>query len=272
MHLTTLMPDLNDDSLYRFHLAKPNWDGDSPLDALAKSDDSWLGWQTYCGDKERFVTEYIVSFAQISGNRYLFGGIFRIISRNPTASPLDRYKVEYINKYTDLIGRLIIYFTGSNQRGTSFKPSYIFDNTTIHGIYESKYRGEKFVSFENINHSFDAIDVIVKNELADWKAALSSVFGIYLLTDIATGKHYIGSAYGEYGIWGRWVNYIYSFHGNNMDLLELFGEKGETYIKSNFKFTILEIIPPTKSSTEIIHKECLWKEKLMTRAFGFNKN
>ena len=49
-------------------------------------------------------------------------------------------------------------------------------------------------------------------------------------------------------------------------------EKGETYIKSNFKFTILEIIPPTKSSTEIIHKECLWKEKLMTRAFGFNKN
>ena len=108
--------------------------------------------------------------------------------------------------------------------------------------------------------------------MADWKAALSSVFGIYLLTDIATGKHYIGSAYGEYGIWGRWVNYIYSFHGNNMDLLELFGEKGETYIKSNFKFTILEIIPPTKSSTEIIHKECLWKEKLMTRAFGFNKN
>jgi hypothetical protein len=50
-----------------------------PLDALAKSDDEWLGWQIYSGKKrERFVKEFLASFAQISGSRFLFffwGGV-----------------------------------------------------------------------------------------------------------------------------------------------------------------------------------------------------
>jgi len=40
--------------------------------------------------KERFVTNFIVSFAQISGNKFLFGGIFKITSRTG-----EYYDVEY---------------------------------------------------------------------------------------------------------------------------------------------------------------------------------
>ncbi|WP_111857982.1 GIY-YIG nuclease family protein [Acinetobacter sp. CFCC 10889] len=268
MLLETLIKELNDDSLYRFHLAKTNPDGHRPLDALAKSDDAWLKWQIYPGNKkERFIKNNIVSFAQINGNSFLFGGIFHIKERTENA-----YKVEYSQQYQDLIGRLIIEYNGDNQRGTVFLPKYIFKNSIIKGIYETRYRGEKFQGFENINHSFIEIEVIVKNKLNDWKAALSSVFGIYLITDTATGMHYIGSAYGEHGIWGRWINYVYNFHGNNKDLIELFGSKGESYIKNHFKFAILEVIPSSKSIDEVITKESLWKKKLLTRQFGYNCN
>lgn len=268
MDLSRLMGDLNNDSLFRFHLAKTEPEGAQPLDALAKSDDDWLEWQIYSGDKrQRFVKDFIVSFAQISGSSFLFGGIFKIKSRSA-----DGYDVEYTDKHQDLIGRLVLNYTGNNWRSTCFTPSYIFSNSQIKGINESRYHGERFISFDEINHDFGALEVIVKNDLLDWKAALKSVFGIYLITDKETGKHYIGSAYGEDGIWGRWSSYIYTYHGNNTDLIDIFKEKDALYFKKNFKFCILEIIPSTKSQDEVIRKESLWKEKLFTRKFGLNKN
>lgn len=269
MNLSILMAELKDDSKYRFHLAKTEPYGSRPLDALAKSDGEWLRWQIYSGgeSRERFVKEFIVSFAQIFGGRFLFGGIFRIKDRTPAG-----YDVELTDLYKDLIGRLILNFTGENWRSTCFTPSYIFSNSQILGLYEARYQGESFKSFEEVNHDFGAIEVIVKNELKDWRAALGSVFGVYLITDKNTGKQYVGSAYGEGGIWSRWTSYIYSFHGNNVDLVELFKEKKVDYFKENFKFGILEIIPATKSQAEVIHKENLWKEKLFSRKFGFNKN
>lgn len=262
------MKELNNDKRFRFHMAKTATSGKKPLDALAKSDDEWLGWQIYSGEKkERFIKEYIVSFAQISGDRFLFGGVFRI--RNRSA---EGYDIEYTDFHSEMIGRLVLKFTGDNKRGTSFTPSYIFSNSVIQGIYESKYSGEYFKSFEEIDLDFGSLEVIVKNDLTDWKAALNSVFAIYLITDVKTGRQYVGSAYGEGGIWSRWTSYVYSYHGNNVDLITLFKEKTKTYFQEYFKFAVLEIVPSTKSKYEVINKEKLWKKKLFTRKFGFNRN
>lgn len=268
MKLSRLMKDLKDDSKYRFHLAKTDPNGNRPIDSLAKSEVDWLNWQVYRGNsKERFVTDFIVSFAQISGNKFLFGGVFEITDRSG-----ENYEVEYTNEYNDMIGRLIIEFCGDNNRATIFTPSYIYSNSKITGIYEYKFKGEPFKSFDEINHDFCAIEIIVKNDLNDWKVALSNVFGVYLISDKATGKHYVGSAYGEDGIWGRWNSYIYSYHGNNVDLIELFEKKSETYFKENFKFSILEVMSSTKTKEDVINKESLWKKKLFSREFGYNQN
>lgn len=268
MDLIRLMNDLNDDTKYRFHLAKTEPEGGRPLDALAKSEDDWLGWQVYRGTaKERFVTDFVVSFAQIEGNKFLFGGIFKIISRTG-----EVYDVEYTEEYRDMIGRLIIEYQGRNTRGTVFTPSYIYSHSRISGIYEYRFKGEPFRSYDEINHDFSAMEIIVKNELSDWKVALSSVSGIYLISDKATGKHYVGSAHGEDGIWGRWNSYIYGFHGNNVDLVELFEEKTETYFRENFKFAILEVMSSARTQDEVNDKESLWKRKLFSREFGYNQN
>ena len=268
MDLIRLMNDLNNDTKYRFHLAKTEPNGGRPLDALAKSENDWLDWQVYRGtERERFVKDFVVSFAQIEGNKFLFGGIFKIISRTD-----EVYDVEYTEEYRDMIGRLIIEYQGNNLRGTVFTPSYIYSHSIISGIYEYRFKGEPFRSYDEINHDFSAMEIIVKNELSDWKVALSSVSGIYLISDKATGKHYVGSAHGGDGIWGRWNSYIYGFHGNNVDLVELFKKKNEEYFRENFKFAILEVMSSAKTLEEVISKESLWKRNLFSREFGYNQN
>jgi len=267
MDLVKIMRDF-DDKRYRFHLAKTEPKGGRPIDALAKSKKEWLGWQVYRGKaKERFIANYIVSFAQISGNKFLFGGVFQITSR---AS--KKYKVKYTKQYNDLIGRLVLEYSGNNSRATVFKPSYIYENSQIAGIYEYRFKGEPFISFEEINHGFSAIEIVIKNNLSDWKVALSSVYGIYLISDEKTGKHYVGSAYGEEGIWGRWRTYANSFHGSNEDLMDLFNNKREDYFRDNFKFSILEVISSSATKEDVVKKESLWKSKLFSREHGYNRN
>ncbi|WP_067522812.1 GIY-YIG nuclease family protein [Endozoicomonas ascidiicola] len=266
MNLELLLSDLNDNSKYRFHLAKQEPGGTRPIDVLARSQEEWGSWQVYRGNnKERFVKDKIASFAQISGSKFLFGGIYRIVGREN-----EYYDVELENSYSELIGRLVINYKGDNTRGTVFTPDYIFSHTSISSIYEHKYQGEKFISYDRINNSFESIDIIIRNELNDWKVALSNVYGVYLITDTSTGKHYVGSAYGNQGIWGRWSDYIYGFHGNNKELKELYSINSEKYFKDHFKFTILEVLSTSLVPEEVIQRESLWKRKLLTVKFGYN--
>lgn len=264
------LKDLNDQN-YRFHLAKPAGDGELPANVIARSKDEWLSWQVYKdrGNGERFPSpvKYIFSFAQINGNEFIFGGIFEILDRTGT-----EYKVAYIDKYESLIGRVILSFEGDNKRGTIFKPSYILNNSRITEIYKTAYKGEKFPGIENVNHTYKELKLVYDNKLEDWKSVLSNIKGIYLLTDRLTGKHYVGSAKGIDSIYGRWSNYIYGFDGGNKELIELREEKGIEYFKENFKFSILETMGMGVTNDNIEIKESLWKEKLMTRKFGYNSN
>ncbi|MFN3760161.1 MAG: GIY-YIG nuclease family protein [Algoriphagus aquaeductus] len=98
---------------------------------------------------------------------------------------------------------------------------------------------------------------------------LSSIKGVYLISDSLTGKLYVGSAYGEDGIWGRWSQYVSTNgHRNNKTLKELISEN-ENY-RSNFKFSILMLLPKTITPDEAIKKENLFKEKLGSNSFGLN--
>jgi hypothetical protein len=55
------------------------------------------------------------------------------------------------------------------------------------------------------------------------------------------------------------------------DSVELLREKGEEY-KLNFKYSILEICNMSLGNEYIISRENHWKQVLMTREFGLNKN
>jgi hypothetical protein len=94
-----------------------------------------------------------------------------------------------------------------------------------------------------------------------WKSALSSVGGIYLLTCSRTRAHYVGKADGVAGFLGRWRDYVVNGHGGNQEL--------KRRRPSDYYLSILHVAGSSDHLDEI---EALWKNKLLSRELGLNKN
>ncbi len=146
------------------------------------------------------------------------------------------------------------------------------DRVQISEILPHRYTGESFCGFENIDHDFYILEPIFKTERADWKGALSNVKGVYLICDKSNGKKYVGSAYGDAGIWSRWECYIGTGHGWNDELTRIVKHQGLKYARENFRFSILEIMAPSMPDEAVIARESHWKHVLLTREHGYNRN
>jgi hypothetical protein len=96
------------------------------------------------------------------------------------------------------------------------------------------YSGESFPGFERINHDFGTLEAVFGAERPDWKAALQSMKGVYVISDRSNGKQYIGSAYGDAGIWSRWACWVGTGHGWNDELVKLVQTKGPKYARESF--------------------------------------
>jgi len=69
-------------------------------------------------------------------------------------------------------------------------------------ILPRQYTGLPFPGYSKTSLSWAELCSIVTNDRRDWKTALSNIRGIYLIT-LINGQQYIGSAYGDTGIWAR---------------------------------------------------------------------
>jgi hypothetical protein len=119
---------------------------------------------------------------------------------------------------------------------------------------------------------FSELRDIVSHSSANsvWRDTLSAVGGVYLILDTKKGDQYVGSASGINGIFGRWSDYVFADsygHGGNERLKPIAAARREY----DLQFTILNIVPLANKQA-ILRSECLWKEKLGTRAFGLNPN
>ncbi len=149
---------------------------------------------------------------------------------------------------------------------------YIKD-MVVSEILQRPYSGEAFPGYECINHDFSSLRTVFETERPDWKAALQNVKGVYVITDRANGKRYVGSAYGDSGIWARWSCYIGTGHGWNDELTTLIGQKGEAYAVKNFQMSLLEYRPMKTDDSAILEREGFWKEVMISRGkYGYNKN
>jgi len=258
--------------LYKVHLA--SWNGEyQPLDVFLRSREEWQEWNEWRGEKDDFNRPYIFALIDFyhEPNTWLFGGIFEVVERMAIVRG-HGYRVRLSGDYSDLIGRLKISWPRSG-RAKSRRLENLFDEFVVKEILVDEYTGEPFRGYEEVCLDFSELEVIFANAKPDWKAALEHVKGVYMIIDRSNGKKYVGSAYGEQGVWARWSNYMVNGHGNNNELSKLLYTKGIGYARENFKVSLLEYRPMKTDDAHIIQRENYWKEALLSRGeFGYNDN
>lgn len=259
----------------KIHFAKYNGDVD-PLDLFLNNPEEIKGWNEWRGDKNDFNKTYIFTVVQFPKrrDRWLFVGIYKVIKRYDDYGDTEHgYDVELTDLCKDLIGRLIINYYFNYPHGRSVRMDNYIDSISIAEILPSKYDGIQFPGFDSINITYSQLQTIVKADNREWRTALQSIYAIYLIVDQSTGKQYVGSASGGGGLWKRWSDYIYSKgSGDNVGLNELLDGKPDDYAEKNYKFTLLEFFSTKVSEDFVISRENFWKEALLTRAFGLNRN
>ena len=170
-----------------------------------------------------------------------------------------RYELKKNNTLDELSERLIIEWGPATVAWVQSKDKEVVE------IKGKKSIGD-FHSFSLVELNFQDLKNLIQfpDTNLTWLKTLSSVNGVYLIKDKTSGKLYVGSAYGDKGIYGRWSAYAKNGHGGNLELKDL--------DPSSFQFSILEIVPATTTADEVIECENRWKAKLGTRQFGLNKN
>lgn len=159
------------------------------------------------------------------------------------------------------------------ERATRVKFEKRYSSLEVLEILREPYSGRAFPGFEDIDLSFEELETLVRNSRPDWKAALSSIKGVYVISDVSTGKRYIGSAYGDQGIWSRWCAYAASGHGGNVELRALVSDPTLEYCRKAFRFAVLESRPAQTPDDVILAREGFWKRIFLTRGIdGLNRN
>ena len=204
-----------------------------------------------------------------------FVNIFRVVKRLDDWPETEvGYELELVDLHKDLIGRLVVDFHRyQGLMGSAKNLEGYYNNFVLSEILKKPFDGISFPGYENSRFDFPELETVFKYQRNDWKGALENVKGVYVIADKSNGKKYVGSAYGDFGIWSRWAVYIETGHGFNDELTKLISEKGIDYARRNFQFSLLECHPMRIDDGVIICRESFWKDVLLTKGlFGYNKN
>jgi hypothetical protein len=227
---------------------------------------------------------YVASFIGREAGRALFVGLYSI----GASKPLTVEQFWRVPAYLELKAFGMKGFTGE-------KRSTVLWFDLVPTDFYSSWKGKLIVSWPGLERSWwrrahrNEIPVVavLEESLLDaampewdeisltweelgvlptrWKSALSQWRGIYLIFDTSDGKGYVGSAYGESNLLGRWRTYAARGHGGNRLL-----RKRDP---RSFRFTILQRVSPDMDPANVIRLESSWKQRLHTRQpYGLNDN
>lgn len=251
---------------------------------LSDDQEDWLNMTRYRGSHQNNnmgTAKYVLSFAQYYpyGPQYfIFGGFFGVTPLVPAVVGGPGYELEPLEQYSDYIKRLIIKLERPVGRDLYLRKYEKLQGSKLNpSIYElapdTKLGG--FPGYQNLRVRHKDLQRIIANDEPSWKDALSSVKGVYVITDLSSGLLYVGSASGEAsGLWQRWSGYanLKNLTGGNQELEALRARFGDSHIVENFQYTILEIFDPKASRETVLKRESFWKLALDSRRHGLNLN
>ena len=263
----------------RFILSWGNEIEQNPLERYRNDPDDPMRHYLWKGNKATGfkVGTKVIGLIRLAGDNWLLTHILEIKAVNdvPIGAALPTideqlnywYNSEPMEKFTKFFGRVIVNFHNTSQNLIR-RPETVIDAMEVVEILSNNFSDRDFPGYANVTITWSQLHQIISRNNREWRTALQNQKGIYLITDTHSGKQYVGSAYGEEMIWGRWQAYVLTGHGGNEALKKLPFE----YIKQHFQYSILEIADGKSSDQYIFERENWWKQALLTRTFGYNMN
>ena len=167
------------------------------------------------------------------------------------------FELAVTEHFQDWSGKLIVRWPPPEISWSRWSGSNQFD---VLAILEESLLSPQMPDWRDLTFTWNDLQVVPQK----WRAALSEWRGVYFILDVSDGRGYVGSAYGEDNIRGRWDNYAKRGHGGNKRL--------RTRKPENLRFSILERVSPDTPANEVIRLESTWKNRLHTRDHGLNEN
>jgi hypothetical protein len=258
----------------KIHLAGFN-QREQPLDVYREGVEKWESWQAE-QNKRNFERRYVVSLIDLpqQPELWLFVGVYVQQGRQERLGADGArwwvYDLQRLTVFDDIAGKLVVRHRRSDR--ASYRDAETIEGVLhVHELHARTLTLPFFPGYKQVRVSFSELRALVTASEQSWRIALSAVSGVYVLADSNDGKLYVGSAYGQGGIWGRWSEYAATGHGGNKLLRELVGrEKAER--AETFSFAILETADTSASEYDIRARESHWKEVLLSRTYGNNAN
>lgn len=254
---------------------------DSRYDVRELHRQGWLEpYQSFQSKPIFHKVRQIIAFLGAGRTRARFVGVYEVLGHRPgeqvqlpTDFPFPEWTSEFFYDlvkrpgYEDLEGRVVIEWG----KGTLSWHQHLRDKPVI----ELLPSGDTIPVFDDylqfvIRHEQLVAIVTGAEAHREWRSRLSAVAGVYLIQATTTGQQYIGSAYGDGGVWARWQAYATNGHGANKLLKRLVRE--DPAYPEAFRFSLLQVLPKSMTRTDVIRWEGVFKDKLGTRATGLNLN
>jgi hypothetical protein len=225
------------------------------------------GYQSLQGKKRFQVGETLASFIVTRAKKTVFVGLYTVAGMDVAppgttdpilqidASGVVLYDLVRDNRLDDYVDKLVIDWGPGSlawvQRAAS-QPKPVVE---IASQDEPPFPG-----FTRFRCKIDELPALPST----WREVLMNVKGVYLLVDVDQGTQYVGSAKGQDSLLGRWMSYVDGGHGGDVGIR---GAGRRTY-----QVSVLEVVGATTPDDTIESIESAWKDKLLTRAFGLNRN
>jgi hypothetical protein len=248
----------------KVHLAC--WNGrEYPLEVFYAN--GFKEWQEH-QNRRNFGCKHILSLIDLGASQWLFVGVYDVHSfaAHPQQPTTFLYSTSLLPGQDELIGRVIVSHQRTRQSYIWLKPEVTL---LLVEVRREKMTIGEFPGYNAVTISHCVLRIITQQQIASWHSALASVKGVYLITDTSTGKHYVGKASGDVGIWQRWWAYADNGHGGNVELKALLADNGTDHMK-HFQYEILEIADTHASEGDILARESYWMKALQSRKFGLN--
>ncbi len=266
---TICLNNANNDSIYSF--------SDDPQRLMEH-----ISWKRHKGSNRSFRnidTEYCLQFLRLDKDckwdEWLFLGAYKVDGFQEFDDGHQVYNLKQLEIYSPYIERLIIKYKKHQGDKQAKIDTKLINILSVVKILEKPYIqiNKEFEGYNKVSLPFADLKRIITSKSDEWRAVLTKVQCVYVITDKLNGKLYIGSTYGSDGIWQRWSSYVYSNgSGHNKDLDELISHAPD-YAFKNFQFTILEPFFNVDGNAQfILDREKYWKEVFGTRSFGYNEN